>query len=64
MFLFSEWRNFITQAAIHNDSAVEVTNCGKLMASFRRLAYGEYEISKSFSKENLHYTCVYMHNAY
>lgn len=41
-----EWRNIITHAYIHNDSTVEITRCGKLIASFRELAWGRFEIRK------------------
>lgn len=43
----TEWRNIITHAYIHNDSTVEVTRCGKLIASFRELDWGRFEIRKS-----------------
>lgn len=42
----TEWRNNITYAYIHNDSTVEITRCGKLIASFRELTSGRFEIRK------------------
>lgn len=31
---FTDWRNLITYCYIHNDSTVEISKCGKLIASF------------------------------
>lgn len=44
--LTQDWRNVITHGYIHNDSTVEISKCGKLMATFREMKKEKYVISK------------------
>lgn len=42
----TDWRNVITYCYIHNDSTVEISKCGKRIASFRELINHQLIIGK------------------
>lgn len=48
---FSDWRNLITYCYIHNDSTVELSKCGTMIASFE-VASTEKIISKTKNRNH------------
>lgn len=48
--LWQEWRNVISTCSLHNDATVSISNCGKMISSFK--VFNKTSIIEIYSLEN------------